>query len=251
MIKSVFQKLENVQKNGLHERAREIKVGMWIFGIFGFFTVSFFFSPMVLPTDFVPDLDARANALDYMTQDGLYSSGNDGKEEKFAWSELDLYTGFIYAFGDFNCHNKAERSWEINGNQMPVCTRDIGMFFGIAVGGLLFSRRGYNRWTIKDTCLSIFPDHWLEEIYRKNFSTYTWLMIGTLFCLPVIIDGFTQLLTSYESNNLMRPITGIAFGIGFGILIAATYSARPKFFKSAGEVRLPSGLRFELVNEEE
>ena len=49
----------------------------------------------------------------------------------------------------------------------------------------------------------------------------------------------------------MRPITGIAFGIGFGILIAATYSARPKFFKSAGEVRLPSGLRFELVNEEE
>ena len=57
---------------------------------------------MVLPTDFVPDLDARANALDYMTQDGLYSSGNDGKEEKFAWSELDLYTGFIYAFGDFN-----------------------------------------------------------------------------------------------------------------------------------------------------
>ena len=44
----------------------------------------------------------------------------------FAWTELDPYAAFIYAFGDLNCHTKSERSWVINGNQMPVCVRDVG-----------------------------------------------------------------------------------------------------------------------------
>jgi hypothetical protein len=130
-----------MEKNGLQNRHREKKVGMWIFGIFGFFFVSFFISPSLLPNDSVPELGARANALDYFSEDGAYSSGNNGNEEKFAWSELDIYNGFIYAFGDLNCHMKHERTWEINDNQMPVCTRDVGIFFGIAVGGLVFSRR--------------------------------------------------------------------------------------------------------------
>ena len=240
-----------MEKNGLPDRNREKKVGMWIFGIFGFFFVSFFLSPTLLPSGTVPELEARANALDYMSEDGKYSSGNHGEDEKFAWTNLDPYSAFIYAFGDFNCHMKHERSWEINGNQMPVCTRDVGMFFGIAVGGLIFSRRGYNRWTVKDTCLSLFPDNWLEGIYRKNYRTYAWLITGIIFCLPLIFDGFTQLLTSYESNNLTRPLTGIAFGIGFGILVGAAYSARPKFFKSASSVSLPSGSKFELKSKEE
>jgi len=240
-----------MEKNGLPNRGREKKVGMWIFGIFIFFFISFFLSPTLLPTGSVPELEGRANAFDYFSEDGKYSSGNNGQDEKFAWNELDPYNGFIYAFGDFNCHMKNERSWELNENQMPVCTRDVGMFFGIAIGGLVFSRRGYNRWTVKDTCLSIFPDNWLEGIYRKNNRTYAWLIIGTLFCLPLILDGFTQLLSSYESNNFTRPLTGIAFGIGFGVLIGAAYSARPKFFKSASEVSLPSGTKFELVTKEE
>ncbi len=240
-----------MEKNGLENRDREKKIGLWIFGIFGFFFLSFFISPAMLPSDSVPELDGRANAFDYYSTDGAFSSGNDGQEEKFAWSQLDPYNAFIYGFGDFNCHMKHERTWEINGNQMPVCTRDVGMFFGIALGGLIFSRKGYNRWTVKDTCLSIFPDNWLDKVYRKNYRTYVWLIIGLTFCLPLIIDGFTQLLTSYESNNLTRPITGIGFGIGFGILIGAVYGARPKFFKRAGNVLLPNGSKFELISNEE
>ena len=34
--------------------------------------------------------------------------------------------------------------------------------------------------------------------------------------VPMIIDGYLQLLTSYLSNNLLRLITGILFGIGIG-----------------------------------
>lgn len=35
-----------------------------------------------------------------------------------------------------------------------------------------------------------------------------------ILIFPLIIDGFLQLLTMYESTNLLRLITGILFGIG-------------------------------------
>ena len=36
--------------------------------------------------------------------------------------------------------------------------------------------------------------------------------------IPLIIDGFTQALTSYESNNIRRFITGVLFGYGIFML---------------------------------
>ena len=250
-------------KNGLTNREPERKVGMWVFYICGFLFVSFFVAPLILPEGTVTDISGRANAFDFATKDGFGSSGNsvqasaphtheDGTihyHSQFAWMELDPYTGFIYAFGDLNCHNKHERSWEINGNQMPVCTRDVGIFFGLAIGGLVFSRKGYNRWTIKDTCLSLIPDKLLEKIYRANYRTLSWLGFGILLCVPLMIDGFTQLLTDYESNNLARILTGAPFGFGLAILISSMYSARPVKFETASQVILPGGAKFELMEE--
>lgn len=37
-----------------------------------------------------------------------------------------------------------------------------------------------------------------------------------LLIIPLVIDGFLQLLTPYTSNNLLRLLTGILFGIGIG-----------------------------------
>jgi uncharacterized membrane protein len=75
-------------------------------------------------------------------------------------------------------------------------------------------------------------------------------LCGLALCLPLVVDGFTQLLTSYESNNITRPLTGIGFGVGLGVLISATYSAKSKYFKSASQVGLPGGMKFQLVEEE-
>lgn len=44
--------------------------------------------------------------------------------------------------------------------------------------------------------------------------------------IPMIADGFLQLLTSYESNNLKRFITGFLFGFGLAMLfVIATIKA--------------------------
>ena len=117
-----------MNKNGLISRDREKKVGNGVFYISTFFLLSFFIAPMVVETGEIPEIkNGRANAFDFATEDGFWSSGNDNvnSNETFAWTELNPYSAFIYAFGDLNCHNKGERSILINENQMPVCTLSL------------------------------------------------------------------------------------------------------------------------------
>ena len=250
-----------MHKNGLDSRSRERKVGIWIGGVSTFLLVSFFLVPLYLPEDSVPKLSGRANAFDYHSEDAWGNlqttepadvGHNQSKYGKFVWSELDPYAAFIYGFGDLNCHTKAERSWEINGNQMPVCVRDIGIFLGIAIGGFLFSRKGFNRWTIRDTFLSLLPDSTLKSVYKNDKRLLAMFVIAGIATIPIAIDGFAQMLTSYESTATMRMLTGTPFGLLVGAFMAASFSARPALFGlDPSRVVLPSGSRFSLKTEEE
>ena len=119
----------------------------------------------------------------------------------FAWSELNPIWAFTYMVGDINCHQKYERSWEINDNQMPICTRDVGILFGIILGCLIFRNRGCNRWTIRDTFLTIIPDSKLSIIYKNDLRMIAMFSLIIASIIPIGIDGFLQLLTDYESTN--------------------------------------------------
>lgn len=46
--------------------------------------------------------------------------------------------------------------------------------------------------------------------------------VAAVLLLPLVADGFLQLCTSYESGNLRRLITGILFGYGLTVLLAAS-----------------------------
>ena len=46
--------------------------------------------------------------------------------------------------------------------------------------------------------------------------------VSILILLPMIVDGFVQLKTSYESNNRRRFVTGFLFGYGFFMLFIIT-----------------------------
>ena len=249
-----------MEPNGLDGRGREAKIGWWVAGVSGFFLVSFFLAPLTLEAGTVQDLSARANAFDYANDEGWGSNGNtpipphehDGQEHihgDLAWTELNPYAAFIYGFGDVNCHQKHERSWEVNNNQLPVCTRDVGIFMGMFLGGLFFTRRGWNRWTVRDTCLSLIPDQWLHTTYQRNRRTMVWFGVGMLLCAPLVFDGFLQLLTSYESTNLKRVLTGIPFGLGLGVLTCAMFAARAEAFAGAGQVLLPGNASFVLAKQ--
>lgn len=92
----------------------------------------------------------------------------------------------------FGCHCRPDRSFFWKGKQFPVCARCTWE----AVGMLI--------------CIPLFLV-WRPDI-RISFA----LMI------PMLIDGFTQKLTSYESTNFRRFVTGFLFGIGLVGIIADT-----------------------------
>ena len=46
------------------------------------------------------------------------------------------------------------------------------------------------------------------------------LWVAIVILIPMVIDGFVQMLTAYESNNRRRFITGVLFGYGLVMLFA-------------------------------
>jgi uncharacterized membrane protein len=97
----------------------------------------------------------------------------------------------VYYLGDVNCHQKLERSYSYNQNQMPFCTRDVGIFAGLMIG-------------------------FTYALGRRIELTLPLILLSLV---PIGIDGTVQLLTDYESTNTKRVITGLIAGCATGIAL--------------------------------
>ena len=245
-------------KNGRLDRDREIKISSILAGVSGLLLLMFFVSPLMLHEGTVPELSGRANTIDYMNEgswgndehpeDGRLGHNQSAHGGYFSWSELNPVFGFVYAFGDINCHQKHDRSWALNDNQMPVCTRDIGIFSGFFMGCLFFRLRGLNRWTVRDSFLSVFDDDSIESVYLTDRRMRLMMLLLLLGIVPMAIDGFTQLLTDYESTNGVRVITGFMAGFVIGWFVCSALSSKPDLFESPSSVVLPANSRLSLVD---
>jgi uncharacterized membrane protein len=105
--------------------------------------------------------------------------------------EMNPLAAAVYWLGDANCHQKAARSYYLNQNQMPFCARDLGIFLGLVMGMaavIVVQRR---------------PPLWLP----------------VLGLVPMALDGGWQLLTEYESTNIVRLATGILAGMSVALMI--------------------------------
>lgn len=134
-------------------------------------------APFTLPSGSVTSLSGRTIAIDNMDQ----------------ISEMNPFAAAIYYLGDSQCHQLASRSYYLNGNQLPFCARDLGIFIGLVFGMLIAL-------TIK-----VRPRLYL-------------IILGFV---PMAIDGGLQLVSSYESSNPLRLLTGLLAGISAALLIDA------------------------------
>ncbi len=107
---------------------------------------------------------------------------------------LSFPSDFIYSAGDRLCHQKPTRTFILNGNQMPFCSRCTAIWVGITIGlGIL-------------TFFHIPLD-----------NRFLFLVIFSL--IPIGIDGTGQLLGLWESSQLSRVITGSFVGIVCGMAL--------------------------------
>lgn len=120
-------------------------------------------------------------------------SGTVGlRENEDQFEPLAALPRALYVMGDIECHQLAERSYFLNGNQMPFCARDLGLFVGLMVG--------------------------------FGIATFLAIQVNPVLLLlglgPMGVDGGLQLVTEYESTNPLRLATGIIAGASLALLLA-------------------------------
>jgi len=151
-------------------------------------------APLALPNDSIGGLDGSIGSLDH---------GED--LDDVPWPQRA-----VYLLGDINCHQQADRSFDLNGNQMPFCARDLGLLAGAVLGLAAFVLLG-----------------------RK--VPWTWFLV---LLVPMALDGVVQAITDYESSNIVRlftgAIAGLAAGYGAGTLIDDFFE-RPDEGKGPGQ----------------
>jgi len=75
-------------------------------------------------------------------------------------------------------------------SKFPVCARDLAIYVAMLIGGALFP-----------FFLKMDSKKWPNK----------WILVAA--CIPIGIDGGTQLIGMRESTNLLRIITGVIVGI--------------------------------------
>lgn len=166
-------------------------------------TVSIFVAPMTIPPGSFAFTVGRANAVDHWD---IYSG------PAFNW-----FARVVYVLGDAECHQLWYRSLWINGNQMPVDARDTSLFI-FANFGLFWAMMAPPAASIGRGIVGAFPakvQGWARRLGEVRFA----FLVVVLGILPVAVDGFTQLLTAYESTNGTRVLTGIPGGLVVGLLV--------------------------------
>lgn len=88
------------------------------------------------------------------------------------------------------CHRRKDRTIRFFGLENFFCSRCLGVLIGFFIG----------------LCYSIF------------FHSFP-LVLGIIFMIPLVIDGFSQLFGYRESNNIIRLITGFLFGFGMTAIV--------------------------------
>jgi len=154
-------------------------------------TILLFISPMAIQENSVKDLSG-------------YTAINDNQDKI---KNMSTPWNLVYSTGDKMCHQKAERSFFINGNQMPFCSRCVAIFLGVTIGlGFM-----------------IFYKIKLDE-------KFLFLLIASI--APMGIDGVGQLIGLWESTNITRVITGLAVGVFCGIAISVIIDEIKEMFVS-------------------
>jgi uncharacterized membrane protein len=155
----------------------------------------------------------------YLAPAGTIDLGNEGvvggSEHVDQIAQIhNGFARFFYRAGDANCHQHADRSFFLHGNQMPFCARCTSIFLGMAIGAAILM--------FLDLELHIF-----------------WILLGLV---PMAIDGGFQLLSkTYESTNLLRFVTGSLAGLVTGIALGYIVSELGKMFVLKRKFRKGSG----------
>lgn len=117
---------------------------------------------------------------------------------------MDLFVAFVYAAGSVICHQLPERSFFVDGRQLPVCARCTGLYLSAAAGLL-----GWVIWkTTRGGGTFFVPP-------RAALA----IVIGA--GVPTAVSYVTGVIGVWEGSNITRALLAVPLGASAGAVVAA------------------------------
>lgn len=105
----------------------------------------------------------------------------------------------LYFMGRSVCHQLPERSFFIQNNQFPLCARCTGIYIGMLLGLLYLLIRKRDK--------------------GNRPPAIKQLIVMVICWIPMMVDGVTSYVGVRDTNNLIRFITGLFFGVFIPVFI--------------------------------
>ena len=117
---------------------------------------------------------------------------------------MDLVIGFIYAVGSVVCHQLPDRSFFIEGRQLPVCARCTGLYLSGAAGVLGWViAKSARRWR----AMTVPP-----QVARRGM---------VVAAVPTAISYIGGVSGMWDGSNLLRAALAVPLGLAAGAVVAA------------------------------
>ena len=120
---------------------------------------------------------------------------------------MDLFLAFVYAAGSVICHQLPERSFFLDGRQLPVCARCTGLYLS-GVAGFL----GWFTWKA--------ARGWRQFAVAPRAA----LAIVILAGVPTALSYATGVIGVWDGSNLTRALLAVPLGASAGAVVAAVAS---------------------------
>lgn len=117
---------------------------------------------------------------------------------------MDLFLAIIFTIGGVVCHQRPERSFFIEGHQLPVCARCTGLYLTGAIGlvGWLTMKLA-RRW---------------RPIAIDPRLAVRLLLIAAI---PTAVSLISGAIGWWDGSNLTRALLAIPLGVTAGAIVAA------------------------------
>jgi len=117
---------------------------------------------------------------------------------------LDLWGEFLWQVGYALCHQIPVRSLFIGGYQLPVCARDTGTYLGFGIVFIYYVLG--RRWR-----RAKLPDLAVLAVVMAGFALFAF-------------DALSSYLGFRETTNELRLVSGLAMGLGAGVMLLTLLS---------------------------
>jgi uncharacterized membrane protein len=117
---------------------------------------------------------------------------------------MTLFFAMIFAIGAVICHQRPERSFFVDGHQLPVCARCTGLYVS-GIAGLL----GW--WAVKTV------RGWPAMTIHPRVA----LRLVALAAVPTVVSLASGSIGAWDGSNVTRALLAIPLGAGAGAIVAA------------------------------